>query len=86
MCDLAQFIVSLVTSDVTATALAQLFMSDIVITFDIVSVEVIDDGSTFKYVFLPCAKYSALISSAYVGVIIKLAQSRDITASSIRHR
>ena len=57
MCDLTQFVVSSVTHDIDAVALAQLFMSDIVMTFDMCSVVVIDDGSTFKGVFMLMCKH-----------------------------
>ena len=57
MCDITQFMVSSVTSDIILAALAQLFMSDVVLTFGMCSVVVIDDGSTFKGVFITmCSK------------------------------
>ena len=52
MCDLTQFIVSSPTQDIDAASLAQLFMSDVIITFGMCSIVVIDDGSTFKRVFM----------------------------------
>ena len=48
MCDLTQFVVSSITHDINAMALAQSFMSDIVMTFGTCLVVAIDDGSTFK--------------------------------------
>ena len=57
MRDITQFVVSSVTSDISLTALAQLFMSDVVLTFSICSVVVIDNGSIFKGVFITmCSK------------------------------
>ena len=57
MCDLIQFTVSSVTNYILAEALAQLFMVDVLLTFGMCSVVVIDDGSTFKSVFIAmCTK------------------------------
>ena len=52
MCDITQFVVSSPTTDITAAHLAQLFMADVVLTFGMCSVVVIDDGSSFKGVFI----------------------------------
>ena len=51
MCDISQFVVSSATTDITAANLAQLFMKDVVLSFGMCSVVVVDDGSTFKHVF-----------------------------------
>ena len=48
MCDIAQFVISSPTIDIKAASLAQLFMSDVVLTFGACSVVVINDGSAFK--------------------------------------
>ena len=39
-----------------AAALVKLFMSDVVLTFGVVLVVVIDDGSTFKGLFVAMCK------------------------------
>ena len=52
MCDLTQFIVSSLTTDINASTLAQLFMSDVVLSFGMFSVVVIDHGTTFNNVFI----------------------------------
>ena len=56
VCDLTQFVVSCPTSNITAVSLAELFMSDIVLTFLMCSVVVVDDGSTFKGAFIDTCK------------------------------
>ena len=52
MCDITQFLVSSPTNDITAANLAKLFMADVVLSFGMCSVVVIDDGSSFKSVFI----------------------------------
>ena len=52
MCELTQFVVSLSTNSIDASTLAQLFMYEVVQTFGMCSVMVIDDGSTFESVFI----------------------------------
>ena len=52
MRDLTQFVVSSQTTDITAVALAELSMSQVVLTFGMCSVVVVDDESNFKNVFL----------------------------------
>ena len=52
ICDLTQFVVSSTTEIIDAKTLAQLFMSEVVLTFVIFSIVMIDDGSTFKSVFI----------------------------------
>ena len=57
MCDITQFVVSSATSDISSAALTQLCISDVVLTFGMCSVVVIDDGSIFKGVFITmCSK------------------------------
>ena len=51
MCDLTQFVISSVTYDITALELSQKFMSDVVLSFGMCAVLVIDEGSNFKGVF-----------------------------------
>ena len=51
MCDISQFIISSPTTDITAAHLAQLFMADVILSFGMCSVVVIDDGSSFETVF-----------------------------------
>ena len=46
-----------ITHDSEAVALAQLFMSDIVMNFGMCSVVVIDDNSTFNIVFILMCKH-----------------------------
>ena len=52
MCDLTQFTVSSVANCILAETLAQLFMADMLLTFGICSVVVIDNVSTFKGAFI----------------------------------
>ena len=52
MCDLTQLIVSSPTLDIDTASLAQIFVSDVIINFRVYSVVLIDDGSTFKSVFV----------------------------------
>ena len=52
MDDLTQFVVSSPTYDVTAHNLAQLFMSDVILSFGMCAVVVVDEGSNFKSVFV----------------------------------
>ena len=57
MCDLTQFTISSVTNCILAETLAQLFMVDVLLTFGMCSVVVIDDGSPFKGIFVTmCTK------------------------------
>ena len=56
MCDITQFIVSSPTVDITAAHLAQLFCADVIFSFGMCSVVVIDDGSSFKNMFMDMCK------------------------------
>ena len=56
MCNITQFLISSPTVDISAAHLAQLFMVDVVLTFRIYSVVVVDDGSSFKGVFTDMCK------------------------------
>ena len=51
MCYLTQFIVSSITCKIDSVSLAQLFMSDVVLSFGMCSVVVADDESPFKGAF-----------------------------------
>ena len=51
MCDMSQFVISSITFDTTALQLSQLFMSDVVLSFGMCAVLVVDEGSNFKSVF-----------------------------------
>ena len=51
VCDISQFVVSSATTDIAAAHLAQLFMKDVVLSFGMCSVVVINDGSSIKFVF-----------------------------------
>ena len=51
MCDLTQFIVSCLTTTTTAEALGKLFMEDVVLTFGMVAIVVVDAGSRFRGTF-----------------------------------
>ena len=52
MCNLTQFIVSSPTLDIDAASLAQLFVSNVIMSFGMRSVILIDDGSTFRSIFI----------------------------------
>ena len=56
--DLTQFVVSSITYSIASTSLAQLFISEVILSFVMCSVVVIDDVSTFKGTFI--AMYQAL--------------------------
>lgn len=51
MCNISQFVVSSPTTDITVAHLAQLFMKYVVLSFDMCSVVIIDDVTSFKQVF-----------------------------------
>ena len=51
MCDISQFVVSSPTTGITAARLAQLLMKDVVLSFGMCSVIVIDYGSSFMQAF-----------------------------------
>ena len=51
MCDLTQFVVSSVTSDVTAPALSQLLMENVILKYGMCAVIVVDAGSNFRGMF-----------------------------------
>ena len=48
MCDLTKFVVSTITFNITSHELAKLFMADVILSFEMCAIVVIDDGSTFK--------------------------------------
>ena len=52
MCDISEFVVSSPTVDLTATHLVQLFVSDIIMTFGMCSVLIIDNRRSFKGLFI----------------------------------
>ena len=55
--DISQFIISSPTTDITAVHLGKLFMAEVIFAYGMCSVVVIDDGSSFKGVFiLMCTK------------------------------
>ena len=47
MCDLTQFVISTITFNITSRALAKLFILDVILSFGMCAVVVIDDGRTF---------------------------------------
>ena len=51
MCDLTQFVVSSLVSDASSSVLAQVFMENVILTFGIVAVVVVDADSKFLGVF-----------------------------------
>ena len=51
MCDLTQFVISTPTFDITAGRLATIFMEQVVLSFGMCAVVVVDDGSSFKGLF-----------------------------------
>ena len=51
MCNMSQFIVSTSTSDIISPYLATLFMENVILSFGMYSVIVVDDESPFKGVF-----------------------------------
>ena len=52
MCDSTQFVISTITFDITSHALVKLFMADVIKSFGMCVIVVIDDGSTFKGHFI----------------------------------
>ena len=52
MFDLTQFVISSSTTCIQSETLAQLFVADVLLTFRMCSVVVIDDGSIFKGAFI----------------------------------
>ena len=51
MCDLTQFVISIPVADTTAVNLAELFVEQVILTYGMCAVIVVDDGSNFKGVF-----------------------------------
>ena len=51
MCDLTQFVISTPTFNITAGHLAMIFMEQVVLSFGMCAVVVVDDGSSFKSTF-----------------------------------
>ena len=51
ICNLAQFVVSTPTFDITAAALEKLFMEEVLLTFGMFTVVVVDYRSNFKGIF-----------------------------------
>ena len=51
MCDLTQFVVSTIVTNPTSHLLAKLFMEQVVLTFGLVAVVVVDADSKFLNVF-----------------------------------
>ena len=51
MCDITQFAITMPTYQINAATMATLFMENVVLTFGMCAVVVIDDGSPFKGVF-----------------------------------
>ena len=56
ICDLTQFVISSITSNITYTNLAHLFMYEVIISFGMFSVVIIDYGRTFKQYFIKIYK------------------------------
>lgn len=69
MCDLSQFIVSSNTTSTEDHILDHIFMPDVIMTFGMNSVVVIDDGSPFKGIFVTVCGILKL-NYAYLEVII----------------
>ena len=51
MCDLTQFVVSILVSDATSENLAKLFMEQVVFTFGMVAIVVVNTDSKFLSLF-----------------------------------
>ena len=51
MCNINQFVISSPIVDISVAHLAQLFMVDVLLTFDMCLVVVVDNSSLFKVVF-----------------------------------
>ena len=51
MCDLTQFVVSIITSDTTAASLSQLIMEHVLLKYGMCAVIVVDAASNFKGIF-----------------------------------
>ena len=56
MCDLTQFTISSSTTYIQSETIAQLFIADVLLTFGMCSIVVIDDGNTFKCAFIEMCK------------------------------
>ena len=54
MCYITKFVVSIPNVDISDASLVQLFMANVVLSFCMCSIVVIDNGSTFKGGFWPC--------------------------------
>ena len=51
MCDLTQFVVSCIMTDINANLLAKIFMEEVVLNFGMVTVVVVDADSRFRSIF-----------------------------------
>ena len=68
MCDITQFVVSSPTVSIEVASLTKLFVADVIMTFVMCSVVVVDDGSTFKNSFMDmCKKWGYTIGVCHVG-------------------
>ena len=61
MCDLTQFVISSIAANPTAESLAQTFMEDVVLTFSMVAVVVVDADSKFLKEFEQMCKALGMI-------------------------
>jgi len=94
MCDLSQFIVSSNTTSTEDHILDHIFMPDVIMTFGMNSVVVIDDGSPFKGIFVTVCGILKL-NYAYLEVIIGAAllkyhrflnKTQAITGNNLLHQ
>ena len=52
MCDITQFLISSLYTSIDSTSLAKKIISDVILTFGVCRIVVIDDGSSFKNIFI----------------------------------
>ena len=88
MCDISPFLLSSPTVDITVAHLAQLFMSDVIMIFGmcLVMVVVIDDGSSFKGVFIGMCEVLDLTYWCLSWAIIEVIVLSDKTGFVIKRK
>ena len=81
VCDLTQLIVSYIKHCTEASTLPQFFVLDVILTFGMCCVVMIDDGSTFNKFFIYMCKVENYSIGAYQKSTTKVNQLKCITSS-----
>ena len=84
LCNLTQFVVSTPTFNITASALAKLFMEEVLLTFGMCAVVVLDDGRYFKDIFKEMCEHLKLTYWCISWVNHKGNSAKNIIVSSTK--